>query len=98
MCHFTTAPSTPPLSLTEALPALRYDLSQQRLGVALRVLAAEGLPAPRIVTKLDVAVQKASSADEVDLRFALITAFTYAAALPPPSCIPSDALLHCTHS
>lgn len=28
-------------------------------------LAAEGLPTPRVVTKLDVAVQDAASADEV---------------------------------
>jgi hypothetical protein len=31
----------------------------------MRALADEGLPTPRVVTKLDVAVQNASSADEV---------------------------------
>lgn len=42
-----------------------YDLSQERLGVALKALGADGLPTPDVITKLDSAVQDALSAEAV---------------------------------
>lgn len=42
-----------------------YQLSQERVGTALKEIAAAGLPLPAVVTKLDTAIGEAGSADEV---------------------------------